>query len=127
MDAIEFINEKARMCNVVIKANGLCNNCPLYDIKDCNLDDLVNNGNVEKAVEIVEKWSAEHPRKTRQSIFLQQYPEVPLTYDGVINIKPCQMINHYAYEDGCDFDNHINCMKCKEKYWLKEIKEGLKK
>lgn len=57
MDAIEFINEKVRMCKIVIKANGLCDNCPLYDTKGCDLDSLVNNGNVEKAVKLVEKWS----------------------------------------------------------------------
>lgn len=119
MDVLKFVEERNRMCSTYSD----CENCPIANGTTCQAIKNIT----EQMIDTVEKWSAEHPRKTRQSIFLQQYPEVPLTYDGVINIKPCQMINHYTYEDGCDFDNHINCMKCKEKYWLKEIKERLKK
>ena len=34
-----------------------------------------------RAVKFVEQWVAEHPAKTRQSVFLEQYPEARLGVD----------------------------------------------
>lgn len=70
MDAVEYLKEKARM----IKAGGgvlcgiSCNECPLYDENNgmkVNCE-KIESLYPEKAVAIVEKWSAEHQKKTRQ-------------------------------------------------------------
>ena len=59
MDAVKFLEERKRM----FKEGSLM---PCLD------GDIGYNS--EKAVKIVEEWSAVHPRKTRQSALLEQYP-----------------------------------------------------
>lgn len=115
MDAVEFVKERNRMCSTYTPKR--CEGCPADNYgKEGVACIMVDKIDAERLVPIVEKWSAAHPRKTRQSIFLQQYPEVPLAY-GVINIKPCQMVKYYTYE-GCDLNQ---CRECMEKYWLQEV------
>jgi hypothetical protein len=81
MDVVRYFKEKARMTQ---KCNILCKNCPLY----CNFlgRDVfctgLENDYPEKAVEIVEKWSKEHPQKTYLSDFLEKYPNVLLNEKG---------------------------------------------
>ena len=40
----------------------------------------------EVYVKDVEEWAKEHPAKTRQSVFLEQYPEASLTEDGILSL-----------------------------------------
>lgn len=42
---------------------------------------MVDKIDAERYVPIVEKWSKENPRETRQSVFIRQYPKVA-TYNG---------------------------------------------
>lgn len=53
------------------------------------------------------------PIKTRQSMFLEMFPNATLTDDGVIKIKPC-MIDFI-----CPLDGRC-CIDCTEEYWLAE-------
>lgn len=68
----------------------------------------------DKAKEIVEKWAEEHPRKTRQAVFLEQHPNAALDENGVLNV--CS----------CDIDKRIicciNCKNCRKEYWGEEVK-----
>lgn len=116
MDAVEFLKEKERMCNKC----GACSRCPV-DIKnngfymDC--EDLAIE-NPEEFVAIVERWSAEHPAKTRQSEFLKMFPNADLTRGGVINICPRYAdVNYRKQDERCDID----CGSCVKEYWLSEI------
>ena len=72
--------------------------------------------NPEKAVEIVEKWSAEHPVKTRQSEFLKMFPDVELE-DNIIKILPCEI--NTKIKDKCY--RLRPCYGCRKKYWLAEV------
>lgn len=117
MDAIKFINEKFRMCNF-FHIRHTCNGCPLNEFNGCDVDDLAEHGDVEKAVEAVEKWSNENPSKTRQSVFLQQYPNVA-TYKGVIGIRPCQLEEGYTSQY-CLCDSS-QCVQCRKEYWFHEV------
>ncbi len=105
MDAIEFIRERNRMC----KSLSSCKSCPIHIENGCPKW-------TEEQVPIVEKWSSDHPRKTRQSVFIQQYPEVTFDY-GIINIKPCQMVQNYTYGN-C---NTTDCPQCRKEYWMQEV------
>lgn len=80
---VNYLKEKQRMCNLVG-----CLNCPLG---------RENNGKgmfctrftpcyPEEAVEIVQRWSDEHPQKTYLSEFLKNYPNAPLVPDGTPEI-----------------------------------------
>lgn len=118
MDAIKFINEKVRMCDSFAAKGQKCSGCRLNELGGCNLDDLVKESNVEKAVELVEEWSKEHPRQTRQSLFIQQHPKVA-TYKGVIGIRPCQLEEGYT-SPYCLWDEG-EFVQCRKEYWLQEV------
>ena len=82
MDAIEFIRERNRMCK---SFGASCNNCPAD--KNASCDSFAWK---EQLIPIVEKWSKEKPRKTRQSIFLEQYPNASVVGDtGTPWVYPC--------------------------------------
>lgn len=117
MDAVKFINERVRMCDSI--ANGtMCAGCPLREFA-CDFDSLVRQDKVEEAVELVEKWSNEHPRKTRQSLFLEQWPNAEIDCQGVIAIDPCDIDKtmHGGKKDCYNGD----CEECRAKFWGKEM------
>lgn len=68
MYVMEFIRERNRMC----KHFGCCAECPANDVI-CGTIGETNDA--ERLVQIVEEWAKEHPHKTRQDKFLEQYPE----------------------------------------------------
>lgn len=124
MDTVKFIDERNRMCRSFAVACHDAENkrCPAFKVNKDGLLCAVGRESTMDAkdqIAIVESWSAAHPLKTRQSEFLKQYPEVPLTY-GVINIKPCQMVKYYTYKD-CHLTK-CQCMECRKEYWLQEVK-----
>ena len=76
------------------------------------------------AVKFVERWAAEHPIKTRQSVFLEQYPEARLSKDGVLLICPRTISSAYRNEEGtCNIANHGTCADCRREFWLAEVEE----
>lgn len=90
MDAVKYFKEKNRMLSSLggtgIGCNGVeCMTCPLSS--NINDEDLsctsLESEKPEIAVEIIEKWSEEHPRKTILEDFLEKHPSAPLTDDGV--------------------------------------------
>ena len=70
-------------------------------------------------MKIVEKWSAEHPIKTRQSEFLKMFPNAKLV-NGHINICPKAINDTVTNYIDC---RNLLCSDCKEKYWLEEVKD----
>lgn len=126
MDAVEFLKEKSRMCNTfnLCDGGGYKETCELYK-EGLTCADYTNDY-PEKAVEIVERWAKEHPRKTRQSEFLKMFPDARL-FDGVLAIDPCKInslrfdskeCRSYIDEFGC-----LSCDKCREQFWLEEVEE----
>ena len=110
MDAVKFLKEKNRMCKIV----ELCSDCPLH-----NMCSPWIGFDEEKAVKSVEKWSKEHPIKTRESEFLKQYPNAAVnSIDHLPEISPC-MLDQSVKERLCKRD--FSCPVCREKYWLEEI------
>ena len=128
MDAVEFLEKRNRMCGA------LGDECTDKDGTLCPL--LVAARKVGKgcygytkshpaeAVEIVERWAKEHPRKTRQSEFLKMFPDARL-FDGVLAIDPCKInslrfdskeCHSYIDEFGC-----LSCDKCREQFWHEEV------
>lgn len=86
MDAMKFLSEAKRMCNNA----GPCNTCDANEF--CGFTsvfprDFGEVDQLQKMVKLVEKWAEEHPRKTRQSEFLKQWPAARLDERGVLSIK----------------------------------------
>lgn len=123
MDALKFIEERNRMCDRYWQADGDCDGCPLVYTRECNeLRNMVDNsgGAVGKVVEIVEKWSKEHPRKTRQSEFLNMFPTASVDDVGVLNVCPAAVDDRYR--DGhCGNKTLLSCQDCGRKFWMQEV------
>lgn len=112
MDAIKFLEERARMCG-----HG-CKNSKVYG-EQC---DIYTEGcDYESLVETVEAWAAAHPRKTRQSVFLEQWPNVRLDTNGLIDISPCRMDPEKYPFNGKDCCKFQSCGECRREFWMQEV------
>lgn len=116
MDALEFLRERKRMCNLCKH----CEGCPL-ERAGCGLGTSASDEEYEKIIAAVEQWSKEHPRKTRQSVVLEQYPEAELTKDGVISICPIAVSAAYRDADGGCAVNDRKCADCRREFWSQEV------
>lgn len=108
MDAVEFIKERERMC----KSLPICNSCPLNNNGCPRLEAVI----ADKIVDIVEQWAKEHTIKTRQSVFLEQWPNVAVSEDGVIKIRPCNLDVNAKKE--C---LGVTCDYCRRDFWMQEV------
>ena len=119
MDAVEFIKERNRMCK---SFSPDCEGCRIDEVKpvvsECVLWAL---DNPEKAVQIVEEWAAAHPRKTRQSVFLEQYPQASIGGDGVLRVCPFLISESHRNAQGACVNINRQCSDCRKEYWLKEV------
>lgn len=111
MDAVKYLKERKRMCN---SYNNMCDGCGFGKVPKCN---NTEEDNPEKAVEIVEKWSSEHPMKTRQSEFLKMFPNAPLRENGSIAICPLDVDR----DAKCSQKQGARCPDCQKEYWLSEV------
>ena len=74
----------------------------------------------EEFVAIVEKWSTEHPIKTRQSEFLKMFPNAKISSSGVLAVCPMHIDTEAI--DTCNLINlNDSCEKCRKEYWLAEV------
>ena len=95
MDALEFFKERRRMCD----SHGDCEGCPLEGAQ-CVIRDMTSEDTCKRIVTAVEQWSKEHQRKTRQSVFLEQYPEAEIDANGVVGLCPMSISAAYRDSDG---------------------------
>ena len=111
MDVMEFFSEFRRMC----KSTSDCTKCQYHGDKCDNAIDLL-----EKTVAMVEQWSKEHPRKTRQSVFLEQYPEAWVDEDGCLRICPNGISPWHRSEDG-ECITADKWADCRHEFWMQEV------
>lgn len=120
MDVVKFLEEAKRMCD----SYSCCEACPANadGFNDCLIDNM-HNIDVADAVSIVEKWSMEHPRKTRQSVFLEQYPEAVIDEHGVLQVCPMYVSAAHRNSDGECGDPYEICTDCRRKFWMQEVEQ----
>ena len=75
----------------------------------------------EKLVQVVEEWAKEHPHKTRQDKFLEQYPEARVDKDGILRICPADITKILRDEYGGCKNPMENCNKCRREFWGQEV------
>ena len=118
MDAVKFVKEYLRMCTKVDE----CEDCPVYKTDFCTVPAKERSQeSAEEIVELVEEWSAAHPRKTRQSVFLEQYPEVSNGDDGVLRLCPFLVNASYRNNDGSCKAVQRQCSDCRKEFWGQEV------
>ena len=118
MDAVEFLEVKARLCKNDIS----CDQCEFYKYKSeirpvgaCCSDWI--RVNPEKTVAFMEKWAAEHPAKTRQSEFLKLFPGADVgETDGCLTLCPCNIYEKMRKE--CE---GRKCSECRKEFWFTEV------
>lgn len=113
MNAVEFLKEERRMCESFEQG---CLKCLLRDTRCRAIPGETDEG-IEKEVSIVEKWSKEHPIKTRQSVFLKQFPKAELDVSGVITICPAPLSEDYRNDHGGCKHPGVACSKCRREFW----------
>lgn len=71
---INFLAEAKRLCDSRTWCKADATNkeqCPLYDFCDPLLSEIC----AEKVVEVLQKWSDEHPQKTYAQDFFEKFPD----------------------------------------------------
>ena len=116
MDALEFLIERKRMCNLCKH----CKGCPLERV-GCGLGTSAPDAEYEKIIAAVEQWSKEHPHKTRQSVFLEQYPEARIGDDGMLQINPCSISASHRNARGNCATMRRECEDCRREFWMQEV------
>lgn len=112
MTALEFLKCKDRICRTYSMGYSkstkyTCKDCPIWR----NRPDKSEGCGIflrkypEKAISIVEKWSAEHPQKTLLQDFLEKYPKAPIEDDAFPAVCPFQL----GYETESEKDKNGYC------------------
>lgn len=117
MDAAKFIEERKRMCKTF---NSECNGCPaLLEPYFCAVG-IGSTMDPTAQIAIVEKWSKINLHKTRQSVFLEQWPEAKAA-DGVLELCPADVSSTHRNQYGnCGITN-ISCDDCCREFWMQEV------
>ena len=105
MDAAKFIEEHRRM----------------YKVTGKHLPTLAEGIPAEDVVKEVEEWSAAHPRKTRQSVFLEQYPEALVSDGGTLSACPVLFYSEYRNAYGGCASPYGSCADCRREFWMQEV------
>ena len=113
MDALEFIKAIKQMLSAGANNSTVQKYISAYKKNDC-----------EGMVKAAEQWAKEHPIKTRQSVFLEQYPEARLSKDGILLICPRTISAEYRDEnDSCNRVKYGTCADCRREFWSAEVEE----
>ena len=102
MDALKFAKEFKRMCRIYTKTT--CKGCPREKCLKCGIEELSDTG-IKELINDVEKWSKEHPPKTRLQDFREKYPNAEVYPDG----QPVICCARLGYREYCGKsldDNH---------------------
>lgn len=105
MDAVKFIEEHRRM----------------YKVTGKHLPTLAEGIPAENAVKEVEEWAAAHPRKTRKSVFLEQYPEALVFDGGTLSACPVLFSSEYRNAYGGCASPYGSCAECRREFWMQEV------
>lgn len=101
MDAVKFLGEFNRMC----KTYQGCAGCRAIGI--CNYMGMESDAQRQELVGIVERWSKNHPQKTRLDDFKKKYPNAEIRADG----QPKVCCVNLGYCKSCD-EAGDDCKKC---------------
>lgn len=97
MDAVKFIEERNRMCGTMSEVWGV---------------------DAAQIVKNTEEWSAAHPVKTRQSVFLEQYPQADIDNTGLLILCPKRISADIRGTADC---MRQRCSDCRRKFWMQEV------
>lgn len=97
MDAVKFIEERNRMCGTMSEMWGV---------------------DAAQIVKNTEEWAAAHPRKTRQSVFLEQWPQADIDNTGLLLLCPKRISADIRVTADC---LRQGCSDCRREFWMQEV------
>lgn len=103
MDAIEFVKQLRRMEENAGRKYRIFVDSP------------------EDVVAEVEKWAKMNPVKTRQSVFLEQWPEANLDAHGCVCVRPCHLSATHRNAYGNCAHMGRDCGDCRREFWMQEV------
>ena len=106
MDAVKFIEERRRMSKATRRYSPI----------------MVEGISPKDVVKEVEEWAAAHPRKTRQDVFLEQYPEARVDDIGVLRVCPAIVSTAHRGDKGGCSDISKECAVCRREFWTKVVR-----
>lgn len=110
MDVLEFIKAIKQMLSAGANNSTVQKYISAYKKNDC-----------EGMVKAAEQWAAEHSIKTRQRVFLEQYPETEIDKYGCLRLCPELVSADYRNRHG-DCINRV-CIDCRREFWMQEVEE----
>jgi hypothetical protein len=113
MNALEFLKEERRMC---ASFDAMCVKCPLGDTGCCVIVGDTDR-ELESEVAAVEQWSKAHPRRMRQSVLLERWPNCTMGDNGVVGMCPRNVDKNYI----CDPNRFAGCPNCRREFWMQEV------
>lgn len=106
MDAVKFIEERRRMSKVTRRYSPI----------------MVEGISPKDIVKEVEKWSAAHPRRTRQSVFLEHYPNAPRDRNKLLTACPkCLDADVSCVDKNATVGKFKSCDVCRREFWGQEV------
>lgn len=105
MDAVKFLQERSRMYESGAATPGI-------GLED-DYDPVI-------AVKVVEEWSTAHLRKTRQSVFLENYPYARIDSQSVLHVCPADVYGNKVCPKEKD-EAPIICYDCRREFWMQEV------
>lgn len=75
---LDYIHELRRLCD-----HESCRDCPFDYMEDCNNMDID-----QSMIDTLQKWSDEHPEKTRAEAFLEMFPKLKKDDAAMLRL-PC--------------------------------------
>ena len=87
-----------------------CTECPFREV--CSPRKVIG------VIEIVEKWSKEHPIATNLDKYIEVFGAAPENFAGQL-LCPINISRQFMPVHGCD---DLNCYDCKKKFWNSEYK-----
>lgn len=118
----EFLQEWSRLCKYNI-CGERCSDvtCPIEKACDGRYSwcyQFMKNC-PDEVINLVQKWSDEHPIKTRQTEFLKLFPNSRMRHCDkdylVLDVCPAALDNRFSCEED------ITCVDCQKDYWLSEV------
>lgn len=100
MDAVEFVKQLRRMDGYGGRKYFVFNDFP------------------EDVVAEVEEWAKKNLVKTRQSVFLEQWPDAKVFVDGILDFCPLELDKHYPCQST---DVAMRCQSCRREFWGQEV------
>ena len=110
MDAVEFVKQARRMMD-----KGVARSCHLFHVACADREP----DSPEDVVAEVEEWAKKNPVKTRQSVFLKQWPEAEIDKCGGLMLCPKRISADCRIKYG-NCSNRL-CSDCRREFWMQEV------